>query len=796
MMGELLQEEINTTVSAAEAASAENGPENGAPDPFDQAAADHEAYAASRRGLYCGREEYALQLIAHVDGDGPPLVVTGEAGCGKSALLANWTHFWSQRNQQTPVLIHFIGAAPDTADWMLMLRRFLGEFRRSFNLSIEIPHDPYALRVAFANALHMVAARGRMVLVIDGLDHLQDRLEDQGRALDLDWLPPVIPSNIRLMISTVGGRPWNDLQKRAWPVLTVKPLTKDEREALIAAYLAQHEKTLSAPTVKRIAAARPTGNPLYLTTLLNELRAIGHGDDIDQYEGFEERFAWYLEALNPLGLYLKAIERWERDSAQRDPLSEDLAGEALTRLWAAWRGLSESELLGSLGTADEPFPSALWSPLHAAMGDALVNRGGLFTFAHPLLREAVRDAYLPNKEDQQAAHLTLATFFYGQPKGQRQFEELPWQWQQAGEWNSLSFLLAQPGFFAALWKRDHTEVKTFWTEIEANSPLRMETVYAPAIRKLNVDPQHAGRIGDLLSAMNRQQAALRIRSGLVKHFRETSDRFSLQAALGDYASILELREDLKSALPLYREQELLCRELLASATGKPDSEFGQREIKSGLQIAVAGQAAILYAQGDLDRAMALYREQESLCRELGNNKGISSALGGQASILYARGDLKGALAPLENYERICREQGDKYGQATSLGNQALIVKDHGDLDDAMALLGAQERLYRELGHQPGISNSLGNQATILSGRGDLTGAMARYKEQERICREVDHQDGLAISLANQAVVLIAAGRNAEARLTADLALTIATRHNLQQLVPSIQRIRDSITPGK
>jgi len=58
--------------------------------------------------------------------------------------------------------------------------------------------------------------------------------------------------------------------------------------------------------------------------------------------------------------------------------------------------------------------------------------------------------------------------------------------------------------------------------------------------------------------MNRQQAALRIRSGLVKHFRETSDRFSLQAALGDYASILELREDLKSALPLYREQELLA----------------------------------------------------------------------------------------------------------------------------------------------------------------------------------------------------------------------------------------------
>jgi tetratricopeptide (TPR) repeat protein len=785
-MGELLQEEINENGSAAEAAY----PEDSALDPLDQAASDHEAYSASRRGIYFGREEYALQLISHVEGDGPPLVVTGEAGLGKSALLANWTHFWSQRNPQTPLLIHFIGAAPDTTGWMPMLRRFLGEFHRTFGLPIEIPHDPYALRVAFANALHMVAARARMILVIDALDQLEDA------ALDLDWLPPVIPSNIRLIVSTLTGRPWVDLQKRAWPVLHVKPLSKAEREALVTAYLTQHQKSISAPLLEQIAAARPTGNPLYLTTLLNELRSISHGDHLDQQDGIDERLTSYLDAPNPLALFTMAMQRWEQDCAQRDPQTEDLVGESLSRLWAAGRGLSESELLQSLGHSDAPFPRALWSPLHSAMGEALVNRNGLLTFAHPLLRQAVRDAYLPATEDQKAAHLTLATFFYGQSKGPRQFEELPWQWQQAGEWNSLSFLLAQPGFFAALWKRDHTEVRTFWTEIEANSPLRMETVYAPAIRKLNVDPHHAGRIGDLLSAMGRTQAAMRIRSGLVKHFRETADRYSLQAAIGNYATILQLREDLKSALALYREQELLCRELLASIQKKPDLEISSVEIKEGLQIAVAGQAAILYAQGDLDRAMALYQEQESLCRELGHDKGITSALGGQASILYAHNNLRAALTLLRDYENLCRERGDKYGQAGSLGNQALIVKEHGELDEAMKLLGAQERLYRELGHQPGVSNSLGNQATILSGRGDLNGAMARYKEQERICREVNHPDGLATSLANQAVVLIASDRPGEARLPADLALTIATRHNLQQLIPSIQRIRDSIAPAK
>jgi hypothetical protein len=144
---------------------------------------------------------------------------------------------------------------------------------------------------------------------------------------------------------------------------------------------------------------------------------------------------------------------------------------------------------------------------------------------------------------------------------------------------------------------------------------------------------------------------------------------------------------------------------------------------------------------------------------------------------------------------MCRARGDKINQATSLGTQAMILQDHENSDGDLELLSTQERIFRELGDQEGIASSLGNQATILSSRGDLNGAMARYKEQERICREVDHPEGLAISLVNQAVVLIGANRVGEARTLADLALGTATHHNLQQLIPGIQRIRDSIIPA-
>ena len=70
-------------------------PEGSQPDPLDREAAEHEAFARSRLGVYIGRPEYFQQLDAfaqaptqHAQGLG--LVVRGESGSGKSALLANW----------------------------------------------------------------------------------------------------------------------------------------------------------------------------------------------------------------------------------------------------------------------------------------------------------------------------------------------------------------------------------------------------------------------------------------------------------------------------------------------------------------------------------------------------------------------------------------------------------------------------------------------------------------------------------------------------------------------------------
>ena len=92
-------------------------PEDEVPDQLDRDALEHEAFAESRFGVYIGREEYFETLNDHVEGDGPPLVVLGESGSGKSALLANWAKKFREKHPDEHFIMHFIGATAYSASW-------------------------------------------------------------------------------------------------------------------------------------------------------------------------------------------------------------------------------------------------------------------------------------------------------------------------------------------------------------------------------------------------------------------------------------------------------------------------------------------------------------------------------------------------------------------------------------------------------------------------------------------------------------------------------------------------------
>ena len=269
-------------------------PEDQKPDPVERERLDHEAFALNRARVYAGGQEYFDRLDAHVADDGPPLVVLGESGIGKSALLANWILNRSRPATPNPqpsrdfTLIHFIGATPDSADPISLLRRFMLELKRRFpnQLSEEVPTHPQKIREAFPGWLAGVAASGRIILILDGLNQLEDR----DAAPDLGWLPVVFPPNFRVILSTLPGRSLEATRRRQWMEMTVQALTVRERKELLEAFLARYSRRLSEQRVDRIASAEQCANPLFLYAMLDELRQFG------EHERLGERIEHYLAA--------------------------------------------------------------------------------------------------------------------------------------------------------------------------------------------------------------------------------------------------------------------------------------------------------------------------------------------------------------------------------------------------------------------------------------------------------------------------------------------------------------------
>ena len=824
-------------------------PEEEQPDSLEVMAFEHLSFADNLAGVYVGGQKYFDVLDETVKASGKPLVVLGDSGSGKSALLANWGLSYQKSHPNEFVLMHFIGASPHSANWKIMLRRFLAEFKRRFGIEAQIPEGSDALREAFANWLYLAAEKGRLVLILDALD----KLVDQGGAQDLIWLPPELPDDMQLVVSTLPGRPLDTMEERGWPTLELEPLNPAESEELIIEYLAQYSKTLSRSRIERISKAPQTSNPLYLKTLLEELRVFG------QHEKLDQRIDHYLEAETVPVLYQKVLTRYEEDYELDCP---GLVQKSMSFLWAARRGLSESELLDLLGTDGEPLPQAYWSPLYLAADGSLVNRGGLLGFSHNYLRQAVEERYLPTALEQKAAHEKLANYFSKRELSQRKINELPWQLEQAEKWQRLYDLLSNLNFFRAAWEADEFDIKTRWTQVETNSMLRLVEAYQPVLDvPRDYEDTVVGHIAMLLADQGYNDEMLTLQKVQVERYRRDFDPWKLQVSLGNLAVMLWKYGDLDQAMALSKEQERICREIgdVAGLAGlgqalkhqsailygrgeldqamalMKDQERIFRELgyKNGLKEALLNQAVIYRDVGDLDRAMELNNKVERICRALGDKSGLAGCLGNQALILEARGnitqamnlhiqvehicrrlgdkagikrslanqavihlgqgDLEEAMALLREHECICRELGDKSSLAGCWGNQALVLMEQGDLEGAMVLHKKHERISRELGDKAGLSRALGNQAVILKAQGRLDEALALHKSEENLCRELGDKAGLAGSLANQSLLLANMGRLHAAFQSATRAYRLANRHGLKTLAKQIKRIIDAFT---
>jgi tetratricopeptide (TPR) repeat protein len=713
------------------------------PDPLTLEACDHEAFAETRRRTYIGRPDYFETLDRHAAGDGAPLVLLGDSGSGKSALLANWLVHWREAHPSDFIFQHYIAGTPGDAEHWQLMTRLIGEIKRWSGDSDEAPRSYDDLLRDFPFWLAKARLKAeydgvRCIVVLDALN----RLEDREGARSLDWLPShPFAGSLRLIVSTLPGDTLEAIEKRGWGSLRVQPLTPDERRRMIADYLKRFGTTFDAVRFDRLAVAPAAANPLYLKILLDELHVTG----ID--ERLAEPLGEYLAAPDIPELLKQVLARYQRDYERERP---GLVGEALGLIWGARRGLSEPELLRLLKPADLPqLPLATWSPLRAALEEGLVDRGGVLNFAHDSLRAAVETAFAPNEDRQDELRLQLADDFERQPISSRSCHELPWLLLQTGSYQRLRHCLLDVDRFLEINKLDTRELRRYWVDLGEETT--MGTLYLASFEQWSK--------------------------------QGSQDEYRVSYAANELSLFL-------NHSGLYAEAEPLMRSAIDIETKNLGSNH------QIIAIRISSLASLLERMNRLDEAEELYRralaiEEERLGRD---HPQVAMRLNILAGFLQRTNQLAQAESTIRRSLTILESRFglDHPSVTAGLNNLVLVLHETHRLAEAEPLvrrvLAIDEKTYGP--EHPAVARDLNNLAGLLEYTNRSAGAEPLYRRAEAIFEKnlgVNHPDvGTSLNNLGQALKKMNRLSEAEPILLRAVHIFLKFARATQQLDPRLQ----------
>jgi tetratricopeptide (TPR) repeat protein len=463
-------------------------PECELPDALDRERVLHEAYGATRRKLYLGGGPYFKALDAAMQ-EQPfrPVLVCGQSGGGKSALLANWVGKWAKQHPKSRVILHHLGCGADAADPVRMAKRLMEEIAQTTGDEFGPESDPDKLLEKLPEWLSIASAWSHrnecgFLIVLDGLDKIADHKH-------LRWFPSHIPPGIKLVASCLNGEILEAAQNRLeWTQLKVKPLTKTGQKQFIAGYLGRYRKSLTPKQTELLLSHSLSGNPLFLLTALEELRVFG------VHEKLDSRLRCLLSPPmgKPKGAAPTVDDVFEHVLARiEDDLGKEGVQAAMEAIWASRSGLFQDELL-----AVAKLVPAQWAAIQNSLDESLYDGGGKINFGHDYLRKAVEDRYKLAGKRKSRIHRRLAEWFAVKKVDARVAFELPWQWQMVGAWRNLKQTLTNPAIFCLAYAENKYDLLGYWLAIQNKKSLSSE--YKFFLNDKKTTPDHESMLGDFL----------------------------------------------------------------------------------------------------------------------------------------------------------------------------------------------------------------------------------------------------------------------------------------------------------
>ncbi len=597
---------------------------------LDEERAGHAAFAQSRRKGYVPNPTVVDSMNSHLDRPEPVLVITGESGSGKSSLLSYWAESLRQQDPKLFIVEHYIGVTAASTDPDTLMRRIVEEIKERTRSEDPVPQSAAELERSFPAWLGRMTGE-RMLILVDAIN----QLNTDGRFMA--WLPEHLQSNIRWVISATQSdalarlRDWSRLLGHSLPEIAVTPITVPERRRVLRTYLANYQKKLDRKQEEQIVKDAKASSPLFLRTMLEELRLHGKHESLDEF------ITHYLSSADIPDLFARILARIENDYGSVEVQT------LLTHIWAAPHGLSETEIIAS-GNLDRATLSLL---LHA-FDYHLIRVKGRLSFFHDHLRQAVEGRYLFEQDRKRGAWLQVASYFRTAEASSIKAQSLPWLLSKAEQWPWLKDSLLDISLMPYLTEGSRSyDLLGYWNTLEKREEAAGRT--ATKERKLwNIDvvseyERSLAQHSDALDPLNE----CKIRYSLALFFRNAG---WFEGAITNAARALELCEAILGAS---------CSEV------KVDTELGSLLLDICLEL---GKAYL--DKGDLNHAGETL---EKALRILGDDvvaeKDNSSASVDSESTNSPNFDLR-HINIRNEYVRLLKDQG-KYAEAERISKITL-----------------------------------------------------------------------------------------------------------------------------
>jgi non-specific serine/threonine protein kinase len=164
--------------------------------------------------------------------------------------------------------------------------------------------------------------------------------------------------------------------------------------------------------------------------------------------------------------------------------------------------------------------------------------------------------------------------------------------------------------------------------------------------------------------------------------------------------------------------------------------------------ALNGLGVLVWAAGDLERALELQNASLSLARELGDRWGMAAAEGDRAITEFMRGgDAARARAATDDVLSQFRVLGDRYSEANALTALGNFARAEGDLAESTHRFEAALAIARDIGDSRGQVLCLCNLAQTARLAGALDHAGALYLEGLSLAHRLGAQEDILDSLA-------------------------------------------------